>query len=70
MMRARQLEILLDLWTPCLLTNNMYISTGIQWVQQKKKLTQDVNTSNNTSTTHVAHNFDSNKLFHIAVLDS
>ena len=33
----RELEILSDLWAPCLLHNSKYISTGVQRVQQKKK---------------------------------
>ena len=43
-------------------TISKYISTGVQRVQQKKKVTQNDNTSNYVSTTHAVHDFNTVQL--------
>ena len=43
-------------------TYSKYISTGVQRVQQKKKVTQNDITSNYVSTTHAVHDFNTVQL--------
>ena len=58
----RELEILSDLWAPCLLhIYQVYFNRGAKGATEKKETQNDI-TSNYVSTTHAVHDFNTVQL--------